>query len=100
MREAMTAPGAQPDLPGERHYSPGEIAEQWGVSPEWVRRRFKHEPGVVRLGKSWRVSASAVRRVYQQSQVAVTALRLPKTRARRRPDGTVAIEPRVRNGVR
>jgi len=82
-------------MPDERHYSPQEIAQRWHVSPQWVRRRFAHERGVVRLGYNWRISESALQRVYQQSMVRPEPVRLPKTRARRLPDGSVALVPRA-----
>jgi DNA-binding LacI/PurR family transcriptional regulator len=31
------------------YYSLKEIAEEWGVSPEYVRRLFHNEPDVIRL---------------------------------------------------
>lgn len=34
----------------ERHYSVGEIAEVWNLSPDKIRRLFQNEPGVVALG--------------------------------------------------
>ena len=47
--EALTGGGVK--LPAmERHYSPGELAEMWGVSAATIRRWFDQEPGVVRFG--------------------------------------------------
>ena len=34
----------------ERHYTPSELAELWGVSVDWVRRRFRDEQGVLKIG--------------------------------------------------
>jgi hypothetical protein len=34
----------------DRHLSVAEIARQWGVSCDTVRRHFEHVPGVLRLG--------------------------------------------------
>jgi hypothetical protein len=31
----------------ERHLSPGQIAELWGLSADKVRRLFQNEPGVL-----------------------------------------------------
>jgi hypothetical protein len=31
----------------ERHYSVAELAALWGMSDDFVRRLFVHEPGVV-----------------------------------------------------
>ena len=36
-------------LAAERHYSPREIADLWGVSVNTVRRLFQEQPGVLRL---------------------------------------------------
>ncbi len=40
-------------LPGEpimeKHFSPSELAEAWGVSAEKIRILFRKEPGVLRL---------------------------------------------------
>jgi len=33
----------------ERHYSPKEIAEMWGIHVTTVRRLFQDEPGVLKL---------------------------------------------------
>jgi hypothetical protein len=33
----------------EKHFSPAQLAEAWGVSAETVRILFKNEPGVLRL---------------------------------------------------
>ena len=35
----------------ERHYSVDELASVWGVSDDFVRRLFLHEPGVVMFFK-------------------------------------------------
>jgi len=35
----------------ERHYSPDEIAELWGVSVDSIRRIFRDEPGVLKMGE-------------------------------------------------
>lgn len=34
----------------DRHLSIAEIAQQWGVSKDTVRRHFERVPGVLRLG--------------------------------------------------
>src|SRR5260370_39012096 len=34
----------------EQHFTPTEIAKQWGVSPKTVRRMFATVPGVLKLG--------------------------------------------------
>jgi hypothetical protein len=40
-----------PGLHAERHYSPLELAELWGVSSDTIRRIFEDEPGVVTIGE-------------------------------------------------
>lgn len=32
-----------------RHYSVGELAEMWNLSPNKVREMFQHEPGVLAI---------------------------------------------------
>jgi hypothetical protein len=34
----------------EKHYTPAELAEIWGVDPETIRNVFRNEPGVLKLG--------------------------------------------------
>ena len=34
----------------DRHFSIAEIAQQWGVSRDTVRRHFERVPGILRLG--------------------------------------------------
>jgi len=36
----------------ERHYSPAELAAQWNLSEDAVRRLFEKEPGVLVLANS------------------------------------------------
>jgi AraC-like DNA-binding protein len=31
----------------ERHFSPDELAQLWGLSPDTLRRLFEREPGVL-----------------------------------------------------
>ena len=37
-------------LHAERHYSPSELAELWGLSSDTIRRLFQDEPGIVTIG--------------------------------------------------
>jgi len=63
----------------ERHYSPAEIAQLWGLSQDSVRRLFKNEPGVLAVsprqcrGKrayvTIRIPASVVERVYRKLSI-------------------------------
>jgi len=59
----------------ERHYSVEELTELWGMSDDFVRRLFLHEPGVVvfyrhQLGKrvyrTLRIPASVALRVHRR----------------------------------
>jgi hypothetical protein len=60
----------------ERHYKPREIAEMWGWSVKTVIRRFRNEPGVLKVERSetWNkrrytqitVPESVLLRVYQR----------------------------------
>jgi hypothetical protein len=34
----------------ERHYTPAELAELWGVSVQTIRELFKDEDGVLKIG--------------------------------------------------
>ena len=61
----------------ERHYSVDELASIWGVSDDFVRRLFLHEPGVVvffkhRPGKRTyrvlRIPESVARRVHRRME--------------------------------
>jgi hypothetical protein len=45
---AATESAAAPSI--ERHYSPPEIAEFWGLSVDTVRKIFEVEPGVLVIG--------------------------------------------------
>jgi hypothetical protein len=35
------------ELPFEQHFSPSALGELWGLSPDFIRDRFRGEPGVV-----------------------------------------------------
>ena len=58
--------------PLEPHYSAEQLAEAWGMSIDFVRKLFRHEPGVVvfcnprpgrRVYRTVRVPASVAERV-------------------------------------
>jgi hypothetical protein len=38
----------------ERHLSPDELANAWGLSTRTIRRLFQDEPGVLKIGQSFR----------------------------------------------
>jgi hypothetical protein len=60
----------------ERHYSPAELGELWGLSAKTVRRMFENEPGVLvfenplrsssRRFRTLRVPESVAERVYSR----------------------------------
>jgi hypothetical protein len=64
------------DVALERHYSPQQVADMWGVSANTVRRAFRGEPGVVEFGsdetlrhrrrKIMRIPESALIRVHER----------------------------------
>jgi hypothetical protein len=41
---------AATDVALERHYTPQEVAELWGVSAKTIQRVFRGLPGVIELG--------------------------------------------------
>jgi hypothetical protein len=47
--------GPASSSPLERHYSVTQIAEQWNVSDDTVRKQFFDEPGVLRIGQASRL---------------------------------------------
>jgi len=59
----------------ERHYSVEELTELWGMSDDFVRRLFLHEPGVVvfyrqqagkRVYRTLRIPESVALRVHRR----------------------------------
>jgi hypothetical protein len=59
----------------EKHFSPDELAQAWGVSAQTVRNVFKDEPDVLRLGNpspsrrnyiSLRIPQSVAMRVHRR----------------------------------
>ena len=34
----------------EKHYAVGELADMWNLSDETIRRLFRDEPGVIKIG--------------------------------------------------
>jgi|ERR1700733_9099955 len=64
-----------PGLAGERHYSPKEIANLWGLSETKIRRLFEHEPGVIRIGEPSRRVGRKLKRSYYTMRISETAAR-------------------------
>lgn len=57
----------RPNVLTEQHLSPTQIAKAWCVSVDYVRRRFKWEPGTIRLGRTMRIPLSVAERVHRQA---------------------------------
>lgn len=59
-----------PEIFQERHYSPKEIAEWWGVSPSYVVKLFRKVTGVANFvsqeQRTMRIPERLVRQVYDQ----------------------------------
>jgi len=62
----------------ERHYSVAELAQQWNLSGDTIRRMFENEPGVVvfkrpkrnkRIYRTLRIPESVAKRKYQTALV-------------------------------
>jgi hypothetical protein len=63
-------------LADEQHYTPQEIAAEWGLSDEMIRRLFAEEAGVLRL-------THASRRVGRKLTRGYTTYRIPASVKRR-----------------
>jgi len=42
--------GREPKEHKEPHYTPSELATEWGLSVDTIRRLFDEEPGVLKIG--------------------------------------------------
>ena len=56
----------------EKHYTPNELAKLWAVSPDTIRRLFRDESGVLKIGNN----GTRYRRGYE-------TLRIPESVAQR-----------------
>jgi hypothetical protein len=64
----------------EKHLTIAELADQWSLSEDAVRRLFEHEPGVVvitsppkkyrRSYRTFRIPETVAARVYRRMQIA------------------------------
>lgn len=69
----------------ERHFSPAELGELWGLSADTIRRMFEAEPGVLvfenpvrsssRRFRTLRIPASVAERVYSRFSNSALAMR-------------------------
>lgn len=77
-----TTPAPQPFLPPtdsavEQHFTPAQVAQQWGVSARTVRRLFANTPGVLKLGtKGKHVSLRIPSRLLKAHYTKLSALRV------------------------
>jgi len=69
--------GIAPTIDQDVHYTPGEIARRWHVSPNTARRLFEHEPGVLHI------TAAPERRNRSPRRRHMTQLRIPARVAQR-----------------
>lgn len=63
-------------LASEKHHTPKQLAELWGLSENSVRNLFAAEPGVIRFGEPSRRVGRSLRRRY-------CSLRIPASVAER-----------------
>ena len=79
-KTTVTAPA--PFLPPtdsavEQHFTPAQVAQQWGVSTRTVRRLFANTPGVLKLGtKGKHVSLRIPGRLLKAHYAKLSALRV------------------------
>lgn len=64
----------------EPHYKVNHIARMWGFSRETIRKLFKDEPGVLRLGRA----ESRFRRGYESLSIPESVMRSVHHRLRQR----------------
>ena len=64
----------------ERHFSPAQLAEQWSLSEDTVRRIFEREPGVLIFENPERISSRRRRTIRIPESVAERVYRRLSTR--------------------
>ena len=84
--------------PAGRHDTVRELASEWNLSPDYVRRVFAREPGVLvfssqrpgrRVYRVLRIPLAVAERVYRRSQVPLPGSVLPRGKAPRNRVRTV-----------
>jgi hypothetical protein len=65
----------------EKHYTPIEVAKQWGVSPDIVRSVFRDEPGVLKIERP----GTNAKRCYSTLRIPESVLVRVHTRLTSRP---------------
>jgi hypothetical protein len=69
----------------EQHFTPAEIAKQWGISPKTVRRMFVNTPGVLKLGtKGKHVSLRIPGRLLKAYHAKLSACRIAQAQIDRK----------------
>ena len=60
----------------EQHYTVAEVAQMWGVSADWVRRKFRYAQGVTMLNLNehpsrlhFSIPKSVLERVHREMEV-------------------------------
>jgi len=78
----------------ERHFSPRELSEAWGVSDTKIRRMFQNEPGVLLIGEpSRRLGKKLKRRYYVMRITESVAHRVYEQLRKRQPLSAVVPRP-------
>jgi hypothetical protein len=76
----------------EQHFTPGEIAKQWGISTKTVRRMFANTPGVLKLGtKGKHVSLRIPGRLLKAHHAKLSACRKQARIDRKGPKARVKV---------
>ena len=55
---------------GEKHYTPKELAELWGMSTDTIRRIFEGVPGVLKINRPEQLHKRGYRSLYIPASVA------------------------------
>jgi hypothetical protein len=79
-----------PELGLQRHYTPPQLAELWGVDASTIRRWFESEPGVLAWGTtvnsrrrrhlSLRIPESVALRVHEKMRIRRIGVQQPEQR--------------------
>jgi hypothetical protein len=69
----------------ERHFSPRELSEAWGLSDTKIRRIFQNEPGVLLIGEPSRRVGRKLRRSYYIMRIPESVASRVYERLRKKP---------------
>jgi hypothetical protein len=86
----------------EPHLTPGDIAKRWKISEDSVRRRFKDEPGVLKLGHPTRLIGRKYQRHYFALRIPMSVFKRVENALmnKRQPESVSASAPVVRGNGR